>query len=149
MIKIVHGNLLDSDASYICHQVNCQGVMGSGVAKQIKDKWPDVYTRYKEMCSAIQPEALLGFAQIIGVGQNQYVCNLFGQLNYGRSHTAYTDVFRLRDACRLVINHAQPGATFAMPYRIGCGLGGGDWCEVLDMLTDVFKDHDLALYKMT
>ena len=47
MVKVVYGNLLDSSAKYICHQVNCKGVMGSGVAKQIKEKWPSVFRRYK------------------------------------------------------------------------------------------------------
>ena len=43
MIHYVKGNLLDSDCDYICHQVNCQGVMGSGIAKQIRERWPEVY----------------------------------------------------------------------------------------------------------
>ena len=40
MIKIFEGDLLESGANFICHQVNCQGVMGSGVAKQIKEQFP-------------------------------------------------------------------------------------------------------------
>ena len=46
MIHHVKGNLLDSNCDYICHQVNCQGVMNSGVAKQIREKWPEVYESY-------------------------------------------------------------------------------------------------------
>ena len=50
-IKFVNGNILtfperDED-TIICHQVNCKGVMGAGLAKQIRDKWPDVYDRYR------------------------------------------------------------------------------------------------------
>lgn len=31
------GNILEqTDAPYICHQVNCKGVMGAGLARQIK-----------------------------------------------------------------------------------------------------------------
>ena len=33
-VVIKEGNVFDSDAKIICHQVNCQGVMGSGVAKE-------------------------------------------------------------------------------------------------------------------
>ena len=32
MIKVVNGSLLDATEDILCHQVNCQGVMGSGVA---------------------------------------------------------------------------------------------------------------------
>ena len=31
MIKIIHGDILDATEVFICHQVNCQGVMGEGV----------------------------------------------------------------------------------------------------------------------
>ena len=37
MVTFHNGNILDSGADIICHQVNCRGVMGSGVAKQIKE----------------------------------------------------------------------------------------------------------------
>ena len=37
MIKIIDGDLLNSEADIICHQVNCQGKMNSGVAKQIRE----------------------------------------------------------------------------------------------------------------
>ena len=46
MITYVKGNLLESDCNYICHQVNCQGRMGSGIAGQIREKWPIVYEMY-------------------------------------------------------------------------------------------------------
>ena len=37
-IKHITGNVLDSDAPIIAHQVNCMGVMGAGVAKCIREK---------------------------------------------------------------------------------------------------------------
>lgn len=149
MIHIKYGDVLLAGETCICHQVNCMGVMGSGVAKQIRARWPDVYTHYKTMCDAIQPAALLGFAQMVDIGNGRHVCNLFGQLNYGRDKSAYTNVHKLRDACVRAIANSKPGDSFAMPYRIGCGLGGGDWGKVLDMLTEVFVDRELTLYRVT
>ena len=43
MIKIVEGNLLKAKERYICHQTNCKGMMNSGVALQIKNKYPKAY----------------------------------------------------------------------------------------------------------
>lgn len=40
------GNLLDAPVDYICHQVNCQGRMASGIAKRIRERWPVVYDAY-------------------------------------------------------------------------------------------------------
>lgn len=38
----------------ICHQVNCKGVMGGGLAKQIRDVYPNVYYIYKRKCEAMK-----------------------------------------------------------------------------------------------
>lgn len=100
------------------------------------------------MCDSVQPAGLLGFAQEIDVGNGQYVCNLFGQFKYGRDRFTYTDLGKLEAACQMVLKHADPDATFAMPYRIGCGLGGGDWGETIDMLTLIFANRELTLYKI-
>lgn len=48
MIEIIEGNLFDTDAKFICHQVNCMGKMDSGVALQIKQRFPHVYEEYKK-----------------------------------------------------------------------------------------------------
>ena len=46
-IKHVKGDILTTptrnEDTVICHQVNCCGVMGAGLAKQIRDKWPVVF----------------------------------------------------------------------------------------------------------
>jgi O-acetyl-ADP-ribose deacetylase (regulator of RNase III) len=35
MSKTVYGSILDATEDIICHQVNCRGVMGAGVAKAL------------------------------------------------------------------------------------------------------------------
>ena len=74
MLKIVKGNLLNAEEEYIIHQVNCQGIMGSGVAKSIKNKWYQAFEDYKVVCDNIKTQKLptsnlLGYAQFpIGSG---------------------------------------------------------------------------------
>ena len=46
-IKIIDGDLFTTNAKIICHQVNCQGEMNTGVAQQVKEKFPHVYEEYK------------------------------------------------------------------------------------------------------
>ena len=43
MIRYIKGDITKSNCDIICHQVNCQGKMNSGVAKAIRAKWPKVY----------------------------------------------------------------------------------------------------------
>ena len=49
MIEIIEGNLFDTDAKFICHQVNCMGKMGSGVALQVRQRFPHVYEEYTSL----------------------------------------------------------------------------------------------------
>ena len=150
MVKIVHGDLLKSDAEYICHQVNCQGVMGSGVAKQIKKEWPAVFNSYQALCNAKAADrsSLIGTVQTVKVNETKAVCNIFGQINYGRDGQCYTDILALKRAFEEIAANASICVRIAMPYRIGCGLGGGDWGVVMDMLADIFKNHSLTLYRL-
>lgn len=44
MIVNKKGDLLKAeDCTAVIHQTNCLGVMGAGIAKQIKDRWCEKY----------------------------------------------------------------------------------------------------------
>ena len=61
MIYEIKGDLLNADEVFIAHQVNCKGVMGAGVARQIKNKLltPIEFEKYRNMCQNYSPEELL------------------------------------------------------------------------------------------
>ena len=50
MIKIINGDIFSGTEDIICHQVNTLGVMGSGIALQIKKLYPMVFTAYRMFC---------------------------------------------------------------------------------------------------
>lgn len=52
MIKERKGNLLQEDTPMIAHQVNCQGVMGAGIARQIRKNLLTAgqYREYQQLC---------------------------------------------------------------------------------------------------
>lgn len=50
MILYKQGNILDSESHIICNTINCVGVMGAGVAKDFKAKYPEYFTWYKSEC---------------------------------------------------------------------------------------------------
>lgn len=52
MINYIDGNMLEFDADILCHQVNCKGVMGGGVAKQIREKLltAQQFESYRSLC---------------------------------------------------------------------------------------------------
>ena len=166
MINYIKGNLLDSDCNFICHQVNCQGKMGSGVAKQIRERWPEVYNKYLEKYTyahdwcqndefnieSTPADYLLGDIQIICVeGDNnpyQWIINMFAQEDYGYDGRRYTSYDAFWNCLNELKNQIPRGATIAFPYKIGCGLGGANWEIIEKMIDIVFKNYGVFIYKL-
>lgn len=157
MIHIIKGDLFTTDADVICHQVNCQGVMGSGVAKQVKEKYPKAYKEYKEICRhafccndenyPFKIFNLLGYVQIVET-QDKIIANLFCQLNYGYNGKRYTNYEAIYEAFEFLNNQFEQNVTFAFPYKIGCDRGGGNWDIILKMMEVVFKNREIFIYKL-
>ena len=75
-IKIVDGDLFKTSAEYICHQVNCQGRMGSGIAKIVRSRFPEAFEKYREVCS--KGQARLGLTQYV-LSNGKVIVNMFAQ----------------------------------------------------------------------
>jgi O-acetyl-ADP-ribose deacetylase (regulator of RNase III) len=154
LIKIIQGNILDAPEDILVQQCNCQGVMGAGLAKQIRDKYPKVYIGYKKLTDQYRkvPSHLLGSTLFINV-DDKVIANIFGQLTYGRNDI-YTDYKALKAGLLSIYNsvtseyNIDKNKTIAIPYGIGCGLAGGDWNIVYPMIEEVFKDYDVSIYKL-
>lgn len=148
MIKYIQGDIFDSGADIICHQVNCQGRMGSGLAKQVRAKFPNVYAAYAAECARLDSTELLGGAQIIKANDTTYIANLFGQDRYGYDGGVYTNYKALESALFQIAVWAtlNEKKTIAIPYKIGCGLGGADWERVEQMILRLFKDFHGDVY---
>lgn len=148
MINYIKGNLLDSDCNFICHQVNCQGKMGSGVAKQIRDRWPEVYSNYARVANS----KMLGKVQILYIEDanipRQCVVNMFAQEYYGYNGGRYTSYDAFWNCLNELKGKIPKGATVAFPYKIGCGLGGANWEIIEKMIDIVFKDYGVFIYKL-
>lgn len=154
-IKIIEDDLLTTKCNVIVHCCNNKGVMGSGVAKQIKDKYPTVYNAYR---TNYEKHGLtLGQVISVIVNDKQYICNLIGQDGYGYDGKQYINyesfkmgLYTIRDF--MLRNGFK---TIAFPYNIGCYRAGGKWEVVYEMIEDVFSDivalaHNLQveIYKL-
>lgn len=153
-IEFVDGCLLDAfdrgDVNVIAHVVNCKGVMGSGIAKSIKDRYPKVFEEYKKFCKEDSKEGLLGRLNAVYlVDGSKTVWNLFAQLDYGRDkrHLNYGALGScLYDAADYwSTSHKQ---ILGFPYLMGCDRAGGDFSIVLEMIEFYFKDHEVKIYKI-
>lgn len=148
MLKHVKGDIFTSNSEFILHQVNCQGVMGSGVAKQVKEKFPWVYGSYKRLCDdrRASGERLLGTAHGVYIDEHRMIINVFAQDHYGYDGKCYTNYDALRE-CLGKINRSCRGKTIAIPYLMGCHRGGGDWDIVSKMINEELVDCHVTLWE--
>jgi O-acetyl-ADP-ribose deacetylase (regulator of RNase III) len=166
MVSIVKGNLLDAKEAVIAHQVNCQKKMNSGVAKAIREKYPEVFVEY------LKTEPQLGNVGFVFVptdkltGNGITIANMYAQDMYGYDGQQYTNYDAFRTCCRHIvskcrylekcINKKSPyfdtdvyiKYDVAMPYKIASDRGGADWDKIMDILLEEFTDINLTLYKI-
>ena len=153
MIREVNGNLLTYPGLHVIgHQTNCLGVMGGGIAKQIKAKYPLVYQNYYKLCRASKGKNLLGTVQFLKADDGlQYIANMFGEYSFCESVAPYEDGGRPRhtdyDALKECLERLHIWMekndifTAGIPYKLGCGLAGGDWDGVVyPMIKKEFED---------
>ena len=82
----------------VCHQVNCQGVMGAGLAAQIRRMFPGVYEDYRRECEKVaKPSDLLGKVLFYGVNTTAMTTTL--PVSLVRSITAETAVLQTMMLC--------------------------------------------------
>ena len=146
----INGDLLNSKAELLLQQVNCQGVMGSGVAKAIRDKWPVVFDKYKEMCD--DWSGLLGSVLPVQVNDTQKVMNLFAQNNFGYDGERYTSYDAIDTCLQKVANYCKlhEVKSIALPYHMSCDRGGANWNIIMEMIAQHFKclDVEIEIWKL-
>ena len=132
--NIVKGNLLSITQGVLIHQVNNKGVMGSGIAKDIRALYPSHYTDYKKatltlgslVTTRINTEPFLGVIGI--VAQDGY--------GYDRQYTVEEHF----ESClwKIADLHAKnPDIKYYMPFNIGCGRGGADWKVISALIWNI------------
>ena len=52
MIRIKLGDIFESEMKTLVNTINCVGVMGKGIAKIYKDRYPKMFEEYKALCDA-------------------------------------------------------------------------------------------------
>lgn len=139
-------DLLTTECDIIAHQTNCRGVMGGGVARQIREKLlsPEKYAEYVSVCKESSSK-LLGTVQYLPANNGKTIANLFGE-DIPTGVRLDTDYDALRRALESLELYAQQHhMSVALPGYIGCGLAGGDWKIVSKMIYDIFSESNVYL----
>jgi len=151
-VETISGDLLESDAQYIIHQCNCVSKTYSGLAQYLFQKYPyaNIYAERKDGKYVHLPEEIY----IRGDADNRYVINATAQIFPGRPSNnrflhwqdSVKDRKQFFYKCLLKVAGIENLKSIAFPYKIGCGLAGGDW-SVYKRIIEKFSDHVEAKYK--
>jgi len=144
--RYIKGDITETELKYIAHGVNCQNVMGSGVAKSLFIKWPEVKERYHSYCEWVQDrqESPLGKVCSIYI-DDKTIFNCFTQEFYGYDNKRYVNYAAIVKCFSSLaeVNH-RFDTPLAIP-KIGCGLANGDWNIVEQLINDTVGD-DLEIW---
>ncbi len=148
-IEYRQGDLFSTDIELILHGCNSKGVMGSGVAKIVREMHPTAYEQYTMWCSK-------GFrlGQYLAVpSNNKIIINAVTQQNYGKAaeqlgsnpvrYVSYDAVAEIMYS----LNKVYSGSTIAMP-TIGAALGGGDWAVISAIIESELKTVQAVVYQL-
>lgn len=155
IIEIKKGDLLDATEKIIAHQCNCVTVRSHGLSAAIAKKWPwaDMYSKRcpisRKNCASI-PD-IPGTTKIMtdpNDEHGQQIACLFGQWTPGKPNAFsryYPKTYPDDRAARLTYfsrsltsleHYCEKNniEKIAMPFKIGCGLAGGNWNDYEQML---------------
>lgn len=141
----INGNLLELAKSYkfdvIAHGANCFKTMGAGIALQIKKQFPDVYQKdYQDIRTPTQRWGDYTVITYINGKKVLSVFNLYTQYNPGPD----LDYTALELSLKKLAKNIKPNSKIGLP-QIGCGIGGGNWLKVKEIIQRVLSEHNVTI----
>lgn len=147
----VEGDILAADEDYIVQQCCCTAVRGAGLSKAIATRFPDAnpYANrrpIKKGGNTALPEDRTTPGTALILGKRKIAC-LFAQYAQGKPGTnevpdSATDRLNyFEQALNDLISKIPESSSLAIPYKIGCGLAGGDWSAYKRVLRKMAAAH--------
>lgn len=136
MINVINGDILTASSGVLIHGCNPNGVMGHGLAKQIKEKWPDNFKAYQEFCGTMS--CRLG-SYCLHYDGNMTIVNMITQSNIGTNKRQVNYAYLAKGFIDL-FDCLYDGSIVHFPM-IGAGLGGGNWSIIYQIINDT-DPHD-------
>jgi len=152
-IELIDGNLLDfpNDIGFIAHSCNTQNIMGGGIAKQIKDRYPNAYSA--DCHAMMNNDNQLGWYSfaVTDATQNKGIYNMYTQDKIGGNRAVNYEAFyvalnKVGDHIEWQMKHDGEEKVLGLPYGISCGLAGGSLRIINTIIHDILVDRSFKTY---
>ena len=173
-IETIEGNLLDFPPyckndpdkyigiNAIAHSCNCRMIMGGGIAKQIKNRYPQAYqadvnyisNEYDDNGQYIHPLGNFSKAEVSSKflpNESGWIYNMYTQagIGDGSRQVHYEKFWQALTNVKEDLESTEWGnihPTLGLPHGVSCGLAGGNWGIIKAMIEDVFSDSSVRCY---
>jgi O-acetyl-ADP-ribose deacetylase (regulator of RNase III) len=143
-IEYRKGDLLETDCQHIIHGCNSHGVMGSGVAKVIRDKYPQAFIDYNDVYNNRGLE--LGEIHVSVQPCGKVIHNAITQKDFGRDASkVYVSYWAIANCFRYIDTWGVK--EIALP-KIGAGLANGDWDVISAIIENTLTKTNPIVYEL-
>ena len=122
MIRVLIGDMFESEAQTLVNTVNCVGVMGKGIALEFKKRFSEMYEDYAKRCAA--GTVRLGQPYLYRSLMTPYVLN-FPTKGHWKAVSKLSDIIAGMD--HLEKNYKAWGITSLACPALGCSNGQLEW----------------------
>jgi O-acetyl-ADP-ribose deacetylase (regulator of RNase III) len=156
--EIIQGDLFDPAYQFdaFAQGVNCQGLMGAGIAVPFRERWPEMYEEYKELCAKyrhilpgllhthnpdpVEEKVVDGGITLVHLEFPPTVYNLFSQVQPGPNGSYEL----LQRAAFLMLRDAEEQGfdRVGLPW-IGCGIAGLAKHNVEHIFRELLTDSEV------
>jgi len=140
-VKFLTGNIFDSTAAALVNPVNCVGVMGAGLAKEFRERFPSNTYEYNSFCT--QGKMRTGEVLVHHIPQSfrkssstEYIINFPTKMHYASA----SEISYIEEGLSSLVKALQDSKirSVAIP-ALGCGLGQLNWRDVRLLITNALS----------
>jgi O-acetyl-ADP-ribose deacetylase (regulator of RNase III) len=144
-IQEIKGNIFESRLQTLVNAVNCDGVMGRGIAREFRFRFPCVFESYKKICEKklLRP----GTIQLVR-DQQPWVLNLPTKDHWKLPSKIEYIVEGLK---KFALTYKDVGIKSVAFPRLGVSLGGLEWRAVHEVMFKYLKplpDLEVEIYEL-
>jgi len=138
-------NPIGNDKKMIVHICNDIGGWGKGFVLAISKKWKKPEQQYREWFKS-QDKFELGEVQFVDIDSELSIANMIGQHKIKRLKGQIPIRYEAVEKCLSKVADYSKENNFSihMP-RIGCGLAGGDWNKIEQIIQKKLIDRNIKV----
>lgn len=140
MLTYVYSSLFDSPAQTLVNTVNTVGVMGKGIAKVFRERYPPMYREYRKLCQ----EKHLDVGNLhLWKGDGRWVLNFPTKTTWRMpSQLEYIE----KGLNTFIDKYEDMGIVSASFPPLGCGNGNLDWEDVRPLMEHYLSKINIPIY---